>query len=610
MKRYVLCVSMLCLNISVFSMDVDNSEENSQEMLTPAIAPIQAPIPAPRPNSLPAEYCLFIKVDGSDESIGVPSELEKFFEEKIEIAKELNPERMFYHAREITAAEVHKGIRLLIVLLRMGEERLYQEILMPMPIDELIGFAHASTVLNLYALKNLIRDALVSSVKTQLLLLPSKNQKIAFLEKLSKLEDKYIAPLKNDSSLPFRKFFLSIRDNERLSPTTTKTITSVPLVEDKNFFLTAHGSHIFWIDNKNQLQKQDLKTLARSSFNPMSTGLKPNIDIHLVATPNGSHVCLWQDENRAILLNNITGKNRILYNKDPIQQVALSNNGMHIAFAGETGINLITLTDNAANLYTLPKPSQISTLKSCFFSHNGQFLYAHYKTGNVDFLYIYVTQNGHDLAQIKHEETLYHTYPGKEENSFWTLTNAGIKKFFLIDHEQQELFDVKIKTFIHTETNPRNVEYMLVNDDESFIILQTNRSAVELINVPANRTECIYHMFQTAVFGPNQKSLIAIENEENENGTYTIIGFPLLSHTVTTEINLLFDSLTLAQIIQLEQLMNIPDRNRMIQLLKEFLKQMPYNLQELINIYIFPGLINQRPQSPSDEPPAKRQKKS
>lgn len=557
------------------------------------------------------EYCLFIKVKDSENVIGIPSELKNFFKEKIEIARELDPAAMVYHVHDVTAAGVRKIIHILINLLGMGEQRLYEEILVPLQIDEIIELAHASTTFNVYILKDLICEVLKASVKKQLLILPSKEEKIAFLKRLSKLEDKYIISLKNDPNLPFRKFFLKIRDSERLSSKITKKITSVPLVQEKNFFLTAHGSHILWIDNNNLVHQQNLKTLAQSSFNPIAFGFKPNRTIHLIATLNGSHTCIWQDEQHVILLDNTATDNvSKLESTKPVKSVAINNAGNAVALAGTDEILLVSLIDETAKNYICTKPSSTCIFQSCFFSRNGQFLYAHYKDNGADVLCIYITKNGYELAQIRYEDRLYRAFPGKEENSFWILTNTEIKKIFLIDHEDKELFRLRPGKSIHTETTPNKIEYMLVNDDESFILLQTNRSTVEIINVPAGRTECVYHMFQTAAFSPNQKGMIAIEDEDNEDGTYTILETPFLPTTVTTDINQLFDSLTLAQITQLDELITISDKNRRIKELKQFLSGLSYDVQQIINIYVFPGLIHQRPQSPSDEPPTKKQKKS
>lgn len=602
MKRYLIYTSILCLHIvSIVSMDIDNEQSpNSDDIERLDINSQETP---------ETEYCLLIQTNDSKDPIKVPESLRKYFKDKIEIAETFNPETMIYKAAQITAFEAREAINVLKYLEIMGTQNLNTEILMPMSLDRLMGLARASAYLNLYVLKSNIYDVLIPKIKIQFRSLESQKEQMSFLETLNTIEDIYTTHLKNDPTLPFKNFTASIRDTQRTKPAFSTIITSVKLNKDQDYVLTDNGTHVLWIDN-NQLQELDLNALTLSFFNPITAGFTPKINMDLTATPNGSHICLWQGTNRAILLNNTTQEfETILESYDPIIEVAISNDGQFIACAQKNTIVLTYITEETTRNVTIPSVLPSNNLKSCFFSKNGELLYLKYKNKNSYVLCIYNTKSAQLLLQFNWDN-LHHVFAGKDANSFWTLTDAGLTQYYIVNVNNPEERTIKKRLFINIEVAPKDIEDILVNNDESFIILEKNNSSIELINVLARRTECIYWSFQKAVFDVEGKHLIAIEDQPHEDGTYNILKLTLLSPTVTTEINQLFDSLTLAQIIRLEGLMNMSNKEELAQQLKEFLKTIPYNLQQLIHIYIFPDLSHQRPQSENDEPPAKKQKKS
>jgi hypothetical protein len=78
------------------------------------------------------------------------------------------------------------------------------------------------------------------------------------------------------------------------------------------------------------------------------------------------------------------------------------------------------------------------------------------------------------------------------------------------------------------------------------------------------------------------------------------------------ELENIFDQLTLAQIAQLQGLLQIMDANPQIPLhtIVDFMKTVPRSIYEFIRTYCFPHLRMLRPATELEEPSAKRRKKN
>lgn len=222
-------------------------------------------------------------------------------------------------------------------------------------------------------------------------------------------------------------------------------------------------------------------------------------------------------------------------------------------------------------------------------------------------LYTYSINNGAPLASFVIQDTFL-IQPGIQENAIWTLTEGALNKILLnsLDPHNPQLLTVDS---IGIESLGKNILSMEIQSNESLASLQTNTGAIEVINISGKRTEWVYRGVTAATPLATDKSVIAIESKKNADGTHNIILLNQTSSEVNTYLNTLYDELSLIQLTQLAELSTITDKNLFVKMLTEFLNTVSPHAQQIITQYVFPNIIQPRPQS-SDEPPTKKQKKS
>ncbi len=596
-KCFILCTAIISNITPVMAMDVGGNDDPNLGR-------------APNMNLQYEEeevLPFFLKAFDSDELISIPLSLKKYFEKQLLKAEMFDD--TIIDVSGFTINEVNLALMVLKKYERNGENDTLQMLIDNLSVSNIVELAHISTILELGVLKKIIAPALSFFVKKQLESLPNAQQKITFLKSLNKLEPFYHGAIKNNLKSIFKNFINAQRDKNRATQNRV-VLSRLNIGEHKNITLSGCGKHIVWAgkDNKiNYYHIPDGDAGQIQTLNIVQRGFNPNADIQLIISYDNPLICVIQN-NKAIVWNPLKDMAiTVTDHNGAIKGCAFSSLGNCYAIMMEKKAFIVKygVADKAIPIVNLTPNEK---LQSYCISANGEILYMLYKqnTGN-SILYTYSTNNGTALATFVINDALL-IQPGMPNNAIWILTKNTLNKILLNSLEPHNPQLLALES-IEIESLGENIVSMEIQPNETLASLQTNTGAIEIINIARKRTEFIYQGIETATPHSIDTNIVAIESKTNDDGTSNIILINQASPEVTTNLNTLYDELSLIQLIQLTELSTITDHNLFITKLTEFLKTVSPHAQQMITHYIFSINIASRPQS-SDEPPTKKSKKN
>lgn len=586
--KQAVTVPIFMISSYSFGMDVDTSPSGHQQNT------------AVSPHSTQEEDVLFFKInDGS--IIEVPQELLWHFEDKIEVAREITDD-MVLNLPMLSK----KNIDDLFALLNVGDENKIRNAVYQLPEEEVLSLAKISTLLNTKVLKNIFQDFFARLNFTTSFSAPEVIPQI--LSQFDVLDSMYIDLAKKALFSDFKRY---LRDKNPFFKSKIKVLTTVPAYESNYVCIAGNGSTCAWMDNQRTLYIKHLTTQKVNKF-PQITAQNIHVQT-LTFDYTGSMIC-FAGGNDVKILNIQT---RIVHEtplQTPVVKIIPNDNGSLFLIETNNGFllckfNKDTDTLNSGIPLTLPSApgaQELPYVLSACFSYNNDSVSVLYDdtVHELPLLCIYNTRSGELLFQ--HEVSfpygcLASTY---NNNRIWIGSNGKIAGY---------TFNIHTKAFSWLESSVKIEDFdfmrIIPNNANDFMLAYADNGTA-LININTSTIDCIYTSLNNAVFGPDQKSIIAISETTNPDNSRNVIQIPFRYPEFNADLDTIIEKLSLSQLYTLTQLeesftkkLGTPS-----QPIFEFLNTVPASVRDFIREYIFDEIQAANDDIPTR--PTKRQKTS